>query len=81
LDPLIPRDQIFEEEVNEAPLNFIRKEKPADSGPRLNDDMVNGDTGNGGKAGDLEDKLNTSWELIDSPFLRPPKQLKKKISA
>jgi len=74
LDPLIPRDQIFEEEQNLPPLNHIRREtteqpaKPAD-----------GETGDHevGKKSKEKAKMVVTWELIDNPFLRPPKKIAK----
>jgi len=78
LDTHIPRDQIFEEEQNLPPLNFIRKEKTvSDNQPKLNDD--DDDSGNDNEA--VQEAASTSphsgWELIDNPFLRPVKQQKK----
>jgi len=73
LDPLVPRDQIFEEGEGDAPLNYIKKEKPVE--PKLNDDTED-ESGNENSQ-DASSAMNTSWELIDNPFLRPVKTFTK----
>ncbi|ODM87880.1 Transcription initiation factor TFIID subunit 8 [Orchesella cincta] len=66
LDPLIPQDQIFEEEQISAPLNFVKKEKAMEHVPKLNDDDEDGDD-----VMTSAQITTTSWELIDNPFLKP----------
>ncbi|ODM96385.1 Transcription initiation factor TFIID subunit 8 [Orchesella cincta] len=82
LDPLIPQDQIFEEEQISAPLNFVKKEKAMEHVPKLNDDDEDGDD-----VMTSAQITTTSWELIDNPFLKPtiprmnPKGQKSKLLA
>lgn len=73
LDPLIPRDQIFEEDEALPRINYIRKEKPAEKLRKLNDD----DDDESGNEGKESSKPTVSWELIDNPFLRSPVVCKK----
>jgi hypothetical protein len=71
-DHLIPRDQIFDQEdTSQLRINYVKKAAAnGDSQPKLNDD-------------DEEDEMKLiipeedTWELIDNPFLRPVRQLKK----
>lgn len=63
LEPLVPRDQLFDEDESSEPMNSVKKERVVENLPRLND-------------GDDENPNNviktiTSWELIDNPFLKP----------
>ncbi|CAL8122959.1 unnamed protein product [Orchesella dallaii] len=66
LDPLIPQDQIFEEEQTLAPLNFVRKEKPMEQVLKIDDDEDGDDV-----LATTQFTTTTSWELIDNPFLKP----------
>jgi len=80
IDPLVPRDQIFEEDQNSQPLNFVRREKAVDNLPKLNDGMD--DSGNENGEDELlpppsKKSVSVSWELIDNPFLRSAKPFKK----
>ncbi|CAL8105462.1 unnamed protein product [Orchesella dallaii] len=62
LNPLIPQDQIFEEEQILTPLNFVKKEKSKEHALKPDDDE-------GGD--DVLATTTTSWELMDNPFLKP----------
>ncbi|CAG7836098.1 unnamed protein product [Allacma fusca] len=73
LDPLIPRDQIFEEDESVPRINYVKKERPVDKAPKLMDD----DDEDSSNENSQDGSPNVSWELIDNPFLRPPKVSKK----
>lgn len=62
LDPLIPRDQIFDEDDGSEPLNSVKKEKTVETVSRLNDDDE--------APPDATTTKTTTWELIDNPFLK-----------
>jgi hypothetical protein len=74
LDPLVPRDQIFEEEET-VPLNFVRTEKVVVKMPKLNDDVE--DSTVEVESSKEKKSVDVSWELIDNPFLRPVKPHRK----
>jgi transcription initiation factor TFIID subunit 8 len=78
LDTHIPRDQIFEEEQNLPPLNFIKKEKISDSNhqSKLVDEEEN-DANEADTQQETASSAYSGWELIDNPFLRPVKIQKK----
>jgi len=67
INPLIPRDQIFDEDESLPPINLIKKDIPTDNLPRLNDEDESGNDGQ-------EVPETATWELIDNPFLRPVRQ-------
>jgi len=79
LDPLVPRDQIFEEDPNAAPLNYVRKEKPIEILSKLNDEDSGNENSQDATPIKKSDKaaVNVSWELIDNPFLRSVKSFRK----
>lgn len=79
VDPLVPRDQIFEEDPTPQRLNFVRKEKVVENLPKLNDDDSDNETKEGGAVAPPAKKaaVSVSWELIDNPFLRPVKPFRK----
>lgn len=79
VDPLVPRDQIFEEDTTPQRLNFVRKEKVVDNLPKLNDDDSDNEkeAAGGHQPPSKKVAVAVSWELIDNPFLRPVKPFRR----
>ncbi|CAL8119114.1 unnamed protein product [Orchesella dallaii] len=65
LNPLIPQDQIFEEEQILAPLNYVKKEKPMEHVLNLYDDRDDD------VLATTQFTTTTSWQFINNPFLIP----------
>lgn len=73
-DHLIPRDQIFEEDMDSTRINFVKKVSSEENLPKLNDEEDENETGTG-----IQTHMNKKipeeekWELIDNPYLKPVK--------